>query len=100
MNDGFADARFEALADDAVLVRLGDGIDITTNARVHALARRIRAHAPDWLRDLVPAYASLGIFFEEAVIAANEVEAWLRALPSDSTQHTTDANSSRIVEIQ
>ena len=99
MNDDFASASFEALGDDALLVRLDDGIDIATNARVHAFVRRIRAHAPDWLRDIVPAYASLGIFFDETVISANEVEAWLCALPSDSARQATDVNSSRIVEI-
>jgi KipI family sensor histidine kinase inhibitor len=56
----------EPLGDDALLVRFGDAIDSATNQRVHALARHLRQPAPAWLRDLVPAYASLGVFFDNA----------------------------------
>lgn len=69
----------EALADDAWLLRLGDAIDDRLNRRVHALAARIRAAQPAWLRDLVPAYASLGVFFDPAVVAPGEVRRWLEA---------------------
>ena len=57
-------ARFEALADDAWLIHPGTTADAATNAHVHALAADIRAQHPVWLRDLVPAYTSLGVFFD------------------------------------
>lgn len=66
-------ARIEALADDAWLLQLGSAIDESTNARVHALSARLRAAALPWLRDLVPAYTSLGVFFDPTLIEANEV---------------------------
>jgi len=72
-----AAVEFEALADDAWLLRLGERIDDALNARVHALAARVRAQAPAWLRDLVPAYASLAVFFDPQAIAAEAVRAWL-----------------------
>ncbi|WP_198420042.1 5-oxoprolinase subunit PxpB [Lysobacter enzymogenes] len=72
-----AAVRFEALADDAWLLRLGERIDDALNARVHALAARVRAQAPPWLRDLVPAYASLAVFFDAQAIQAEAVRAWL-----------------------
>lgn len=75
----------EALADDAWLLRLGDTLDERVNARVHALAARIAADAPDWLRDVVPAYASLAVFFEPRVIGAGQVLAWLRHLAAQAT---------------
>lgn len=71
------DGRFEAIADDALMLRLGDRIDSSTNARVHALCERIRAQRPPWLRDLVPAYASVGVFFDPLLIEAEALEAWL-----------------------
>ena len=55
---------FEPLSDDALLLRLGDSIDATLNAQAHAIALRLREQAPSWLRDLVPAYASLAVFFD------------------------------------
>ena len=74
------------LGEDALLLRLGDGIDATVNARVHALAARIDAARPPWLRDLVPAYASLALFVDGDAFAGGAdplavAETWLRALP-------------------
>jgi len=54
----------ETLGEDALLLRLGDAIDAGVNARVHALSQRIERVRPSWLRDLVPAYASLALFVD------------------------------------
>lgn len=54
----------EPLADDALLLRLGTDIDPSVNEEIAKLAARIRAAAFPWLRDLVPAYASLAVFFD------------------------------------
>jgi inhibitor of KinA len=54
----------ETLGEDALLLRFGDTIDARVNARVHALSQRIERVRPSWLRDLVPAYASLALFVD------------------------------------
>lgn len=51
----------EPLGEDALLLRFGQHIDTDANRRVHALAAAIQARRPDWLRELVPAYASLAL---------------------------------------
>ncbi len=99
---------FEPLADDAWLIHVGDAADPASNPRVHALAARIRAARPDWLRDLTPAYASLGVYFKDTLpygmrlesmssdgvrfgstpIDADGVRAWLEALCRDDTEST------------
>jgi KipI family sensor histidine kinase inhibitor len=56
--------RFEPLGDDALLVRFGERIDARVNADVHRLTAQLRDVSPPWLRDLVPAYASLAVFFD------------------------------------
>ncbi len=53
--------RIERLGDAALLLRLGDGIDAAISRRVHACTRALRAHAPDWLLDITPAYACLAL---------------------------------------
>jgi KipI family sensor histidine kinase inhibitor len=76
---------FEPLSDDALLLRLGDSIDATLNAQAHAVGSQLRKQAPRWLRDLVPAYASLAVFFDAQHIehanphayVANTIEALL-----------------------
>jgi len=77
------DQRFERLAVDAWLISLlpeARTPDARTNQRVHQLAARIRQLAPAWLKDLVPAYASLAVFFDDSRITAAEVHEWLREL--------------------
>jgi KipI family sensor histidine kinase inhibitor len=89
----------EALADDAWLLQLGTAIEDATNARVHALAARIRAAAPAWLRDLVPAYCSLGVFFDAAAADPDDVRAWLlraAARPSDGAGEAASARTHEI----
>lgn len=91
-------AHFEALAEDAWLIHVGTQADRATNARVHALAARIRAHSPAWLHDLVPAYTSLGVFFDTDAIDADRARAWLDA-QCEGDFETTTAHAARPIEI-
>lgn len=94
------EAEFEAIADNALVLRIGDRIDSDTNARVHALCDRIRAQRPVWLRDLVPAYASVGVFFDPLMIDADALETWLRTTLGSLPAGTEPAAvSTRTVDI-
>lgn len=91
----------ERLADDAWLLHFGADtppIDDATNARVHRAAARMRNDAPAWLRDLVPAYASLAVFFDPDTIDAHAVERWLDARLADDTVTAIDTPA-RCIEI-
>ncbi len=74
----------EPLGDQALLLRVADTADADANRRVHAIAARVRAAAPAWLVDCVPAYASVAVFFEAAAVGGDDpaaaVRAWLAAL--------------------
>jgi len=76
----------EPLGEDALLLRLDRRIDADVNARVHALAARIEAARPAWLREVVPAYASLAVFLDDDAEAADTddrlqaADHWLRTL--------------------
>lgn len=54
----------EALGEDAVLLRLGACVELQLNRQVHALAARVSAARPPWLRDIVPAYAALALHID------------------------------------
>ena len=91
----------EALADDAWLLRFGDRIDPELNAAVHAMAARLRALNPSWLRDLVPAFASLGVFFDAGVDPARvhaQLLALVEACASDGLAARKEAENG-VVEI-
>src|SRR5205085_6083259 len=66
--------KLTALGDQAVLAYLDD------EAAAVRFASSVRAANPPWLFDVVPAYASVGVFFDADVIRAAEVMAWLKAL--------------------
>jgi inhibitor of KinA len=61
------------LGDQAVLAYLPD------EAAAVALATAVRAANPPWLQDVVPAYASVGVFFDAEQIRTSEVIGWLQA---------------------
>lgn len=63
------------LGDRAVLAYLPD------EAAAARVAGAVRAANPAWLEDVVPAYASVGVFFDPRLVKAADVSAWLSALP-------------------
>ena len=58
----------EPLGEDALLLRLGDRLDPSTNAQVHACAAALEATRPPWVRDIVPAFATLAVFVDAVVM--------------------------------
>lgn len=59
-----ADFSIEPLAEDTLLLRFGDGIDMATNARVHAAAQLLRDAGLSGVGDIAPAYATLLLQFD------------------------------------
>jgi inhibitor of KinA len=70
--------RFVPLGDQAVLAYLAD------EAAAVRFAAAVRAANPAWLFDVVPAYASVGVFFDADRIDTASVLRWLNALPADA----------------
>ncbi|MBN9519063.1 carboxyltransferase domain-containing protein [bacterium] len=68
------------LGDQAVLAYLPD------EAAAVRLAAAVRAAPPDWLQDVVPAYASVGVFFDADRVGTGEVTAWLSQRAAGSGQ--------------
>jgi KipI family sensor histidine kinase inhibitor len=98
--DGMA---FEALGDAALLLRLGDRIDPALSARVLQLQRALRYDAPPWVRDVVPAYASLALHldpdgFDPAQDPIAIAHDWVRARIAELPGAAADAPA-RCVQI-
>jgi KipI family sensor histidine kinase inhibitor len=93
----------ERLGEDGLLLRLGSRIDPAVNARVHAIARRLDASRPPWVRDIVPAYASLAVFVDvghgtDMTRLLDNATAWLRVEALDADGRG-DVVAARLVEI-
>lgn len=93
--------RIAPLADDALLLHFGERIDDAINARVHALAARLRADAPRWLVDLVPAHASLAVFYDPAAFDDDPFEPVVRHVRSllAAEAPMQAATAARMVEV-
>ncbi|MFZ5639009.1 MAG: 5-oxoprolinase subunit PxpB [Pseudomonadota bacterium] len=92
----------EPLADDALLLHFGAGtppIDPAANARVHRAVARIRAAGLPWLRDLVPAFASLAVFFDPDAIDADAARRRLDVLLDSATMADEDGAPAPCIEI-
>lgn len=57
----------ERLGEDALLLRVGEGVDVAVNARVHRLVVRLTAARIHGIRETAPAYASVLLRLELAV---------------------------------
>ncbi|MFL5328445.1 MAG: 5-oxoprolinase subunit B family protein [Gemmataceae bacterium] len=63
--------KLSPLGDQAILARFDD------EATAAYWATSLRAAAPPWLLDVVPAYATVGVFFDGTQIRFFEVQGWL-----------------------
>ena len=98
---------FSALGDAAVVVALGSGIDEAVLPRVRALATLLGADRPAGIVDVVPAYATVAVFYEPGRLAANGPRPYEqvcrfvteRALLLDSEAKKKTATAGRVMEI-
>ena len=70
--------RIVPLGDSALLVKLGDEIDITINQRVHALATLLNLSPLDGVVETVPAYATLLIHYDPILLTYAGICSWVR----------------------
>ncbi len=69
---------FSPLGDSSLLVQLGDGIDLATNLRVHALDAHLRNHPIMGFVEAVPAYATLLVHYDPLLLSFAQVTEWLK----------------------
>lgn len=74
--------RLLPLGDAALTVELGDAIDPAVNARVIALAERIRGQSWNGVLDVVPTYRSLTIHVDPRRLDLPALMERLRLLPA------------------
>jgi KipI family sensor histidine kinase inhibitor len=90
--------RAAPLGDTALTLALGDAVDPRTGARARSLARAIRAAAHPAVRDVVPAYCAVSVFYDPLHTGYDALAAELLALAS-SVDGREDEDAGREVEI-
>lgn len=66
------------LGDSALLVQLGEEVDITINQRVHALAALLNISPLHGVVETVPAYTTLLVHYDPLILSNAEIHEWLR----------------------
>lgn len=69
--------RLRPASDSSLLVEVADQIGLDASALVHAWLSFLQRAAPPWLVDVHPAYTSLLVEFDLALVGHGEVAAWL-----------------------
>jgi len=69
--------RFQAASDQSLLVYLGDEIGAAAHGRVVRMLRALQREPVAWIRNVQPAYCSLLVTFDAAVVGHAEVQAKL-----------------------
>ena len=98
---------FTALGDTAVVVALGTGIDESVLPRVRALTALLGHDRPAAIVDIVPAYATVTVFYEPARLTAGPGRPYEqicriiteRARPLESEAKKKPATAARSMEI-
>ena len=67
------------LGDAALLIQLGDEIDITINQRVHAFAAVLDASPIEGFIEMVPAYGALLLHYDPLILTYAKISKWVRA---------------------
>jgi KipI family sensor histidine kinase inhibitor len=75
------------VGDSAVLVELGDEIDITINQRVHALAALLNTSPLAGVIETVPAYATLLVHYDPLILSFVEIENYLQGKMAQIVDH-------------
>jgi len=70
--------RIVSLGDSAVLVQLGDEIDLTVNQHVHTLANLITTSAVKGIIETIPAYATLLVHYDPLALSFTQIKNILR----------------------
>jgi len=63
---------FTPLGDRGIMITLGDAIDEVTNRRVRAISALLDARALPCIADQVPAFASIALHYDPALVAGDE----------------------------
>lgn len=89
-----------ALGDSAVLIEFADHLDLAVNSRIQLLAQAIRERQLPWVRDVVPALASLAVHVDPVALGFSDPIEPVRELLSLAMDGAlASARSSNLVQI-
>jgi inhibitor of KinA len=92
------DARLSTFGDTAVVITLGDDIDVATHDRVRAVAQVLDAQPPDAMVEYVPAFTTVTVVYDPLATTHDAFTDELRAVLQRAPEPGAAAES-RLVEV-
>ncbi|WP_297495864.1 5-oxoprolinase subunit PxpB [Thermococcus sp.] len=86
--------KIKPLGDSALLVSFGERIDEEINEKVHALTRAIEQANFEWLVEVVPAYSSLAVIYDSALVDFESVKRTIEGI-----EITSERFEGKLVEV-
>ncbi len=77
---GWREPRFQAMADHGLLATFGDRIEEALSRRIASLTSMLEADEFPGVRDLIPAYTSLTVMYDQAVTDVDALKDWIARL--------------------
>ena len=84
----YAQPRYLPAGDQALVVELGDSIDPAINRKVRNLLLALEGQNFNGIRDLMPSYRSLLVYYDPSVISIDQLTEYLKSLQSSSLDMT------------
>jgi len=92
MNKIFNTPKIKLAGDSAVIVDIGDNIHPEINSKVHNFCSTLENNKPTWIREIIPAYKGLLIYFNPLEIELSELNSYINENYNKISESTTTAN--------
>jgi inhibitor of KinA len=90
-------SKIAPMGDSAVLVQLGDEIELATNQRVHALANLIDMSSTSGIIETIPAYSTLLVRYDPLILSFAQIRNYLSMKIAQVAEN--QAHKSRRIEV-
>lgn len=93
------DVRILTAGEQGVVVEFGNKIDPVINTRVHGLGRLLMQHNSGEIKEVVPTYRSLLVYFDPAAISRQQLIDKITALLANGDSNTDAAAGANVISI-
>jgi inhibitor of KinA len=93
------DIRMLKAGEQGLIVEFGTEIDPVINARVHRLAKTLKAKMPEYIQDVVPTYRSLMVYFDPLAISRETLQENIAQYLDDLGSVSAASDTARIITI-
>jgi len=90
---------YKPLGDSGLTVVLGEGISRDLSNRATSVARALAARRIDGVNEIVPSYASVGIYYDSLAVRFADLVESVRAVVESPIENTNDSGDSRTIRI-